>query len=174
MTADAPQIIVRVGTEDFDVGTEIDALQAGDPVIGAVASFVGYCRDEGGRLAALELEHYPGMAEAEIGRVAAEAAGRWPLLGIIVVHRAGRIRPGERIVLVAVSSSHRAAAFSACEYLMDFLKTRAPFWKKEHPAAGDDGGWVETKADDAARADRWKDQAPTSPSAEGSPNLPDL
>ena len=173
MTAGAPQIVVRVGPEDFDVGAEIDALQAGDPSIGAVASFVGYCRDEGGRLAALELEHYPGMAEAEIGRVAAEAAGRWPLLGITVIHRAGLIRPGERIVLVAVSSSHRAAAFSACEYLMDFLKTRAPFWKKEHPATGA-GGWVEAKADDAARADRWNDQAPTSPSAEGSPNLPDL
>ena len=173
MTVGGPAIIVRVGTKDFDVGAEIDALQAGDPSIGAVASFVGYCRDEGGRLAALELEHYPGMAEAEIGRVAAEAAGRWPLLGITVVHRAGLIRPGERIVLVAVSSSHRAAAFAACEYLMDFLKTRAPFWKKEHPAAGA-GDWVEAKADDDVRAARWKDQTPTSPSAEGSPNLPDL
>lgn len=156
MDAGAPRIAVRVGPDDFDVGAEIAALQAGDPAVGAVASFVGYCRDEGGRLAALELEYYPGMAEAEIGRVAREAAGRWPLLAITVIHRAGRIRPGERIVLVAVSSSHRAAAFSACDYVMDFLKTRAPFWKKEHLAAGDEGGWVDAKPEDEARAGRWK------------------
>ena len=155
MTTGAPQIVVRVGPEDFDVGAEIDALQAGDPSIGAVASFVGYCRDEGGRLAALELEHYPGMAEAEIGRVAAEAAGRWPLLGITVVHRAGLIRPGERIVLVAVSSSHRAAAFSACEYLMDFLKTEAPFWKREEFADGSHS-WVAAKSSDDAARERWQ------------------
>ncbi|SCM79140.1 molybdopterin synthase, large subunit [uncultured Pleomorphomonas sp.] len=157
MDAGSSRIAVRVGPDDFDVGAEIAALQAGDPAVGAVASFVGYCRDEGGRLAALELEHYPGMAEAEIGRVAREAAGRWPLLAITVIHRAGRIRPGERIVLVAVSSSHRAAAFSACDYVMDFLKTRAPFWKKEHLAAGDEGGWVDAKAEDEARAGRWGD-----------------
>ncbi len=154
--AGEPIIVVRVGTDDFDVGADIDALQAGDPAVGAVASFVGYCRDEGGRLAALELEHYPGMAEAEIGRVAREAAARWPLFAITIVHRTGRIRPGERIVLVAVSSSHRAAAFSACDYVMDFLKARAPFWKKEHPVVGDEGGWVEAKAEDDKRADRWK------------------
>jgi molybdopterin synthase catalytic subunit len=150
-----PIIVVRVGPDDFDVGAEIDALQAGDPAVGAVTSFVGYCRDEGGRLAALELEHYPGMAEAEIGRVAREAVARWPLYAITVIHRAGRLRPGERIVLVAVSSSHRAAAFSACDYVMDFLKTRAPFWKKEHLAEGSDGGWVKAKAEDDQRADRW-------------------
>ncbi len=156
MATTEPRIVVRVGPEDFDVGTEIEALQAGDPSVGAVTSFVGYCRDEGGRLAALELEYYPGMAEAEIGRVVKEAVARWPLYAITVVHRGGRIKPGERIVLVAVSSSHREAAFAACDYVMDFLKTRAPFWKKEHPADKSEGGWVEAKAHDDARAERWK------------------
>lgn len=156
MAATEPRIVVRVGPEDFDVGAEIDALQAQDPAVGAVTSFVGYCRDEGGRLEALELEYYPGMAEAEIGRVVKEAVARWPLLAVTVVHRGGRIKPGERIVLVAVSSSHREAAFAACDYVMDFLKTRAPFWKKEHPADRSDGGWVEAKAHDDARAERWK------------------
>ena len=158
MAAASPRITVRVGPDDFDVGAEIDALQAGDPAVGAVTSFVGYCRDEGGRLAALELEYYPGMAEAEIGRVVNEAVARWPLLAVTVIHRGGRIRPGERIVLVAVSSSHRDAAFAACDYVMDFLKTRAPFWKKEHPADRSEGGWVEAKAHDDARAERWKDE----------------
>ena len=154
--AAVPRIIVCVGPDDFDVGAEIDALQAGDPAVGAVTSFVGYCRDEGGRLAALELEYYPGMAEAEIGRVVKEAVARWPLLAVTVIHRGGRIKPGERIVLVAVSSSHREAAFAACDYVMDFLKTRAPFRKKEHLAEGTNGGWVAAKADDDKRADRWK------------------
>jgi molybdopterin synthase catalytic subunit len=156
MAANESRIVVRVGPEDFDVGAEIDALQAGDPAVGAVTSFVGYCRDEDGRLAALELEYYPGMAEAEIGRVVQEAVARWPLMAVTVVHRGGRIKPGERIVLVAVSSSHRDAAFAACDYVMDFLKTRAPFWKKEHPADRSEGGWVEAKAHDDARAERWK------------------
>lgn len=158
MTTTEPRIIVRVGPDDFDIGAEIEALQAGDPAVGAVTSFVGYCRDEGGRLDALELEYYPGMAEAEIGRVVKEAVNRWPLLAVTVVHRGGRIKPGERIVLVAVSSSHRDAAFAACDYIMDFLKTRAPFWKKEHPADRSEGGWVEAKAHDDARAERWKDE----------------
>ena len=158
MAAASPRITIRVGPDDFDVGAEIDAVQAGDPAVGAVTSFVGYCRDEGGRLAALELEYYPGMAEAEIGRVVNEAVARWPLLAVTVVHRGGRIRPGERIVLVVVSSSHRDAAFAACDYVMDFLKTRAPFWKKEHPADRREGGWVEAKAHDDARAERWKDE----------------
>lgn len=158
MTTTETRIIVRVGPDDFDVGAEIDALQAGDPAVGAVTSFVGYCRDEGGRLDALELEYYPGMAEAEIGRVVKEAVARWPLLAVTVVHRGGRIKPGERIVLVAVSSSHRDAAFAACDYIMDFLKTRAPFWKKEHPVDRSEGGWVEAKAHDDARAERWKDE----------------
>ena len=160
MAVTEPRILVRVGPDDFDVGAEIDALQAGDPAVGAVTSFVGYCRDEGGRLAALELEYYPGMAEAEIGRVVNEAVARWPLLAVTVVHRGGRIRPGERIVLVVVSSSHRDAAFAACDYVMDFLKTRAPFWKKEHPADRSEGGWVEAKAHDDARAERWGEAPP--------------
>ena len=160
MAAASPRIPVRVGPDDFDVGAEIDAVQAGDPAVGAVTSFVGYCRDEGGRLAALELEYYPGMAEAEIGRVVNEAVARWPLLAVTVVHRGGRIRPGERIVLVVVSSSHRDAAFAACDYVMDFLKTRAPFWKKEHPADRSEGGWVEAKAHDDARAERWGEAPP--------------
>ena len=98
--------------------------------VGAVVSFVGLCRDEGGRLAALEIEHYPGMAEEEIARVAREAEARWPLLGVTVIHRFGRIAPGEQIVLVAVAAAHRGAAFAAAELLMDYLKTRAPFWKR--------------------------------------------
>lgn len=149
-------VSVRVQADDFDVGGEIAALHDGRTDVGAVASFVGLCRDEGGRLAALELEHYPGMAEAEIGRVVAEAVSRWPeLSGVTVVHRHGNLAPGARIVLVVTASSHRVAAFSAAEFLMDFLKTRAPFWKKEHLAAGGDGGWVEAKAADDEQAGRW-------------------
>lgn len=148
-------IEVRLQREVFDAGAEAQALVAGRSDLGALVSFVGLCRDEGGRLAALELEHYPGMAEAEIGRIAEEAAARWPVEAIRVVHRFGRMAPGEPIVLVATASSHRGAAFAAAEFLMDFLKTRAPFWKKEHPRVGDAGGWVEAaEADDAAAA-RW-------------------
>jgi molybdopterin synthase catalytic subunit len=146
---------VRIQREDFDPAAELDALTAGRPDVGAVASFVGLCRDEGGRLSALELEHYPGMAEAELSRVAAEAASRWPLLGLTAVHRFGLIRPGERIVLVAAASSHREAAFGAAELLMDYLKTRAPFWKREHLATGALGPWVEAKGSDDAAAARW-------------------
>ncbi len=146
---------IVVEAADFDVGAEIAALSDGRADVGAVASFVGLCRDEGGRLAALELEHYSGMAEAEIGRVADEAAARWPLLGLTVIHRHGRIPPGGRIVLVACASSHREAAFAAAEFLMDFLKTRAPFWKKEHLVDGTAGDWVAAKAEDDARTGRW-------------------
>ena len=121
---------VSVQREDFDAGAEARSLSAGRADIGAVVSFVGLCRDDGGRLAALEIEHYPGMAEGEIGRAVAAAQARWPLLGIRVVHRFGAIAPGEQIVLVAVASAHRGAAFAAAEFLMDYLKTRAPFWKR--------------------------------------------
>ena len=145
--------IVRIQEEDFDLAAATEELTAGRPEIGAVASFVGLCRDEGGRLAALELEHYPGMAEAEIARHVAEAERRWPLLGVTVIHRFGRIPPGENIVLVATVSSHRAAAFAAAEFLMDYLKTQAPFWKKEERAAGD--GWVDPRKTDDAAAARW-------------------
>ncbi len=146
---------VRVQREDFDAGAEAAALASGRSGVGAVASFVGYCRDEGGTLAALELEHYPGMAEAEMARVAAEAEARWPLLGVTAIHRTGRIAPGEQIVLVAVASAHRGEAFAAAEMLMDFLKTRAPFWKRALLTDGTVGGWVEAKEADDASAARW-------------------
>ena len=152
---DAVRRTIRVQAEDFDPSAEIAALHEGRVDVGAVTSFLGLCRDEGGRLAALELEHYPGMAEAEIGRVVEEAVARWPLTAVTVIHRHGRLAPGARIVLVVTASSHRAASFAAADFLMDYLKTRAPFWKKEHPAAGGTGGWVEAKAEDDARAERW-------------------
>ncbi len=120
-----------------------------------MVSFVGYCRDEGGRLAALELEHYPGMAEEEIARVVGEAERRWPLLGVTVIHRTGRIAAGEPIVLVAVAAAHRGEAFAAAEMLMDYLKTRAPFWKRAVRADGVAEGWVEAKGQDDASAARW-------------------
>jgi len=148
--------IVRVQREDFDPGKEADALARGRTGVGAVVSFVGHCRDEGGSLAALELEHYPGMAEEEIARAAAEAEARWPLLGAIIIHRYGRIAPGERIVLVAVAAEHRGAAFAAAEMLMDYLKTRAPFWKRAMRADGSVEGWIESEKDDERSAARWK------------------
>jgi molybdopterin synthase catalytic subunit len=147
---------IRIQAEDFDLAAEVAALAEGRPDTGAVVTFTGLCRDEGGRLAALELEHYPGMAEAEVARVVAEAAGRWPLAGITVIHRYGRIRPGQNIVLVATASAHRGAAFEAAEFLMDYLKTRAPFWKREHLADGSTGPWVEATRTDDAAADRWR------------------
>jgi molybdopterin synthase catalytic subunit len=146
---------VRIQAADFDVATEVAALTEGRSDIGAAVSFTGLCRDEGGRLAALELEHYPGMAEEEVARVVAEAAARWPLSGVTVIHRFGLIRPGQNIVLVVTTASHRRAAFEAAEFLMDYLKSRAPFWKREHRADGTTGAWVEaTRADDEA-AERW-------------------
>ena len=149
------QAKIRIQSEDFDPGVEVDELTGGRPDVGAVASFLGLCRDEGGRLAGLELEHYPGMAEAEVARVAEQAAARWPLLGLTVIHRYGLIRPGERIVLVAATSSHRDAAFGAAEFLMDYLKTRAPFWKREHLRDGSLGSWVEARQADDLAAARW-------------------
>ena len=146
---------VRVQAEPFDTAAEAAALTFGRLDVGAVVTFTGLCRAEGGRLAALELEHYPGMAEAEIGTVAAEAARRWPLQGLVAIHRFGRIAPGEPIVLVVTASAHRAAAFAAAEFLMDFMKTRAPFCKKEHHPDGSSGDLVDAKeADDNATA-RW-------------------
>jgi molybdopterin synthase catalytic subunit len=146
---------IRIQREDFSTAGEIAALTRGRTDIGAVVTFTGLCRDEGGRLAALELEHYPGMAEAEVARVAEEAAARWPLDGVTVIHRFGRIEPGENIVLVATASTHRRAAFEAAAFLMDFLKTRAPFWKRERLADGSVGEWVEAKGEDDAAAERW-------------------
>lgn len=148
--------LIRIQREDFDLSDEIAALSAGRADIGAVVSFIGLCRDENGMLAALELEHYPGMAEAEIGRVAAEAAARWPLMGLVAIHRYGLIRPGEQIVLVLAASAHRRAAFEAADFMMDYLKTRAPFWKREHRADGTLGGWVEPRGEDDDAARRWE------------------
>ncbi|WP_274629392.1 molybdenum cofactor biosynthesis protein MoaE [Arvimicrobium flavum] len=146
---------VRVQAEDFDLSAEIARLTAGDRDVGAVVTFSGMCRDDQGRLTALELEHYPGMAEVEISRIAAEAAGRWPLSGLTVIHRFGKIRPGENIVLVVAASAHRQAAFEAASFLMDYLKSRAPFWKKEHRADGSAGDWVTAKESDDEAAAKW-------------------
>lgn len=146
---------IRVQDEDFDLAQEIEKLTQGRRDIGAIVSFCGLCRDEDGRLCALELEHYPGMAEAEIGRIACTAMEKWSLTGLSVIHRHGKILPGENIVLVLAAATHRHAAFEAASFLMDFLKTRAPFWKREFHIDGRSSGWVEAKqADDAAEA-RW-------------------
>ena len=146
---------VRIQREDFDIGAEIAALTRGRTDIGGIATFMGVCRGTEGaeRIAAMTLEHYPGMAEEEIGRHIAEAEVRWPLLGVTVVHRHGRLVPGDNVVLVIATSAHREPAFAAAEFLMDYLKTRAPFWKKEERAGGD--GWVEARHTDAAAAERW-------------------
>jgi molybdopterin synthase catalytic subunit len=146
---------VRVQSADFDLAAEQRRLTEGRTDIGAAVAFTGLCRAEAGALAALELEHYPGMAEEEMARVLDEARARWPLDGATLIHRHGRIRPGENIVLVITASRHRTAAFAAAEFLMDYLKTRAPFWKKEHRADGSSGGWVEAKDTDDAAAERW-------------------
>jgi molybdopterin synthase catalytic subunit len=144
---------VRIQREDFDVGAEIARLTGGRRDIGAVATFTGICRDDG--IKAMTLEHYPGMAEAEIARHVEEAQARWPLLGVTVIHRYGWLTPGENIVLVITAASHREAAFAAAEFLMDYLKTRAPFWKKEERSGS--AGWVEARQIDAAAAERWTD-----------------
>lgn len=146
---------VRIQTEDFDSTAEVHLLKADRTDIGAVATFTGICRDEGSGVVAMELEHYPGMATAEIERVATEAARRWPLVGLTVVHRYGRIAPGENIVLVASASSHRSAAFESAEFVMDFLKTRAPFWKKIHFSDGSQSTWVDANLKDDEAVDRW-------------------
>ena len=144
-------INIHIQAEDFDLADEVEAL-AGETT-GAVASFVGLVRG-GDDLTALTLEHYPGMTEREIGRIAQEAWQRWPVDGITVIHRVGRLAVGERIVLVAVAAPHRAAAFQACEFLMDYLKTRAPFWKQEE--RGGTSRWVDARPSDAAAAERWR------------------
>jgi molybdopterin synthase catalytic subunit len=138
---------ISVQREDFDAGAEIRAL-SGDPKIGAIASFVGLVRD-----VAMTLEHYAGMTEREIARIVDEAAGRWNVMDVTVIHRYGELEPADQIVLVAVASAHRGDAFAACEFIMDYLKTRAPFWKKEHRAEGTK--WVEAKRSDDEAAGRW-------------------
>jgi molybdopterin synthase catalytic subunit len=148
-------ITIRIQEADFDIAGEISALTKGRTDIGAVVSFSGVCRgsEDDQTVAALTLEHYPGMAEAEIARHAETAMSRWPLTGLTVIHRVGRISPGENIVLVLTASRHRQAAFQAAEFLMDYLKANAPFWKREETAAGT--AWVDARSHDDAAAARW-------------------
>jgi molybdopterin synthase catalytic subunit len=152
--------VVRVQGEDFDLSVEQSRLTSDATGVGAVVAFTGLCRDEGGRLAALELEHYPGMAEAEITRICKIAVERWPVTGLTAVHRYGRIAPGGNIVLVLAASAHRQAAFDAANFVMDYLKTSAPFWKKEHFADGSEGAWVSAKEADDDALRRWSTPAP--------------
>jgi molybdopterin synthase catalytic subunit len=149
------ELRISVQQADFDEAVERARFSALKADIGAIASFTGLCRSERGLLAALELEHYPGMAEAELERIARLAESRWPVFALTIIHRHGLIRPGENIVLVLAASSHRAAAFSAAEFVMDFLKSSAPFWKREHRADGSLSGWVEAKDHDDVAAARW-------------------
>jgi molybdopterin synthase catalytic subunit len=151
----ASAVTIRIQEADFDIAGEIAALTQGRKDIGAVVSFSGICRDSEGSeaIAALTLEHYPDMAEAEIGRHAETAMSRWPLTGLTVIHRVGRITPGENIVLVLTASAHRQAAFEAAEFLMDYLKANAPFWKSEESAKGK--SWIEARDHDDAAAARW-------------------
>ncbi|WP_182085707.1 molybdenum cofactor biosynthesis protein MoaE [Aureimonas sp. ME7] len=147
-------ISVLVQPGPIDLAAEAQRAAPGGDA-GAVVTFAGYCRDEDGRLQALEIEHYPGMAERAIERIATEAAGRWPILNLRCIHRYGMIAPGEEIVFVACSSKHRHAAFEAAGFVMDFMKSKAPFWKREHLSDGSVGGWVEAKDTDDAAAGRW-------------------
>ena len=146
---------VSVQREDFDIAAEIERLTAANPDIGAVVSFTGLVRQSspGGPIAAMELEHYPGMTERALEEIVAEARARWPLQGVRVIHRHGPLKPGERIVLVLAVSRHRQAAFEAAEFLMDYLKTKAPFWKKEDGPEG--ARWVDARDSDTSAADRW-------------------
>ena len=147
--------MIRVQEDDFDIGAEIHRLTEGKVDVGALACFVGLVRDLAGvdRITAMTLEHYPGMTERAIAAIEAEAQKRWPLEATLIIHRFGRLEPGDRIVLVATASAHRAAAFESCEFLIDWLKTKAPFWKLEETPGG--ARWVEAKASDDAAAERW-------------------
>jgi molybdopterin synthase catalytic subunit len=147
---------IRLQREDFDVAAEAAKLSRGRTDIGAVVTFTGICRDHesGHDVSAMTLEHYPGMAEEEIARHVEEATSRWPLLGVTVIHRYGRMRPGDNIVLVVTASAHRQAAFAAADFLMDYLKTQAPFWKLEERPDGTN--WVEAKDSDSTAAGRWQ------------------
>jgi molybdopterin synthase catalytic subunit len=147
--------IVRVQTEDFDMGAEITALRLGDPRVGAVASFMGCVRDlnEGDSVGLMYLEHYPGMTEKSLEKIAADATVRWNVFDTLIIHRVGELAPLDQIVLVAVTSAHRGEAFAACEFIMDFLKTQAPFWKREATPQGE--RWVDARVSDEAAAARW-------------------
>lgn len=147
---------VRVQTDDFDIAREMAAMRAGNPRIGAIASFIGLVRDvnEGDRVAEMTLEHYPGMTERALERIVDDAKARWDSVDVLVVHRVGTLRPLDQIVLVIVTGAHRGEAFSACEFVMDYLKTQAPFWKKEQTPTG--GRWVDARDSDDAAAQRWQ------------------
>jgi molybdopterin synthase catalytic subunit len=146
---------VRVQREDFDVAHELEGLRAGDARVGAIASFVGLVRDvnEASEVRAMTLEHYPGMTEKALAQIVEEARSRWNIVDALVIHRVGELKPGDRIVLAAVAGEHRGEAFAACEFIMDYLKTRAPFWKKEQTPAGE--RWVEARSSDEEKASRW-------------------
>ena len=147
---------VRIQTADFDGGAEIAALRRGNPKVGAVASFIGVCRDanDGAAVSRMTLEHYPGMTEKAIGKIVDEAKQRWKVMDALVIHRVGELKPTDQIVLVVVTGAHRGEAFAACEFIMDYLKTRAPFWKKEQTPGGT--RWVEARASDDEAAQRWE------------------
>ncbi|MEO1536691.1 MAG: molybdenum cofactor biosynthesis protein MoaE [Pseudomonadota bacterium] len=144
---------VRVQSEPFDMGVETNAFTASVPATGAVVTFSGLVRDEGGTLSGMEIEHYPGMTERALEKIRAEAMTRWSLTGAMVIHRYGPMQPGDHIMMVATAARHRADAFAAAEFLMDYLKSRAPFWKKEFGANGE--SWVASKDEDEAALDRW-------------------
>ena len=147
---------VKIQTADFDISAEIAALRKNNPKIGAVASFIGVVRDlnEGDAIAEMTLEHYPGMTEKSIEEIIVQAKGRWQVLDALVIHRVGTLKPTDQIVLVVVTSGHRGDAFAACEFIMDYLKTQAPFWKKEQGGQG--ARWVEARATDDIAAERWR------------------
>ena len=157
----APRVVVQ--TADFELGAEVAALRAGDPAVGAVASFIGTVRDrnDGQGVSAMELEHYPGMTERAIEAMIDEAFGRFEILGARVIHRVGLLQPQDQIMMVAVASAHRGQAFQACEFLMDYLKTQAPFWKKEQTPEG--ARWVDARSSDDAAIARWGIQANNAP-----------
>jgi molybdopterin synthase catalytic subunit len=148
--------MIKVQREDFDIGAELASLTHGNTKVGGLASFVGLVRDLAGedRVSAMTLEHYPGMTEKRLAEIEAEARARWPLEGVLIIHRYGRLEPGDRIVLVATASAHRQAALEACTFLIDWLKTKAPFWKLEEGSKG--AAWVEAKASDDRAAEKWK------------------
>jgi len=148
---------VRVQREDFDIGAEIAAFRRADPGIGAIASFIGLVRDvnDGDAVAGMTLEHYPGMTEKALAGIVDQAKERWDIIDALVIHRIGELKPLDQIVLVVVAGAHRGAAFAACEFIMDYLKTQAPFWKKEQTAQG--ARWVEARSSDDQAAGRWRD-----------------
>jgi len=147
---------VRIQTEDFDAGREIAVLRRGNPGIGAIASFIGVVRDvnDGDKVAEMTLEHYPGMTEKSITEIIEQAKSRWSMFDALVIHRIGRLKPLDQIVLVVITGAHRGDAFAACEFIMDYLKTRAPFWKKERTPEG--AHWVESRESDDIAAERWR------------------